>query len=442
MQTLRNRRLESLFGGLINDTLTFDQVNGLIPNAGENPDLDFKRDTYPSSDKGRKDLCGDVGGMANAGGGVIVIGIGEDDQARAASYSPVDVSDSERQRLRQTVYGNLQPAPTFDVVAVEEPGNPGRGFLVIWVARSAAAPHAYSPQGSARYYPRRVGTEKIWLGEAEIAEAYLARFAGLADRLARVATIEAGLLPRLASEGIFVVVTLVPDMPGAMTIDTAAFDAFQIGNASHQLSAFGIPMGGFLQSTVRRRRLVATSSPGLGQPTTKKACELHEDGSGAFAMNVESVSRDDVQRQERFVDTNALVMGIATGLRRLGRHARDTAGAGGLANIQATVWAGELSRTVLVTSVGWPHEAVGRGFVEGNVYADSVSDLDDLAVDGPGLVAAVWRLANGLFQEFGTPEATLITREGSIRLPYWNRDVHASILQWASGTGVEVLKTQ
>jgi hypothetical protein len=30
------------------------------------------------------------------------------------------------------------------------------------------------------------------------------------------------------------------------------------------------------------------------------------------------------------------------------------------------------------------------------------------------LVAATHRLATGLFQEFGTPEATLVTREGGI----------------------------
>ena len=40
MPTLRSRRLESLFGGPIDETLTFKQVMGLIPNAGESPDLE------------------------------------------------------------------------------------------------------------------------------------------------------------------------------------------------------------------------------------------------------------------------------------------------------------------------------------------------------------------------------------------------------------------
>ena len=115
MPTLRSRRLETLFGGPIDETLTFEQVKGLIPNAGESPDLDFKQETYITSgnsgQRGTKDLCGDVAAMANAGGGVIVLGMAEDDQAHAKGYLPVDTSDDERRRLRQTVYDRECVAP-------------------------------------------------------------------------------------------------------------------------------------------------------------------------------------------------------------------------------------------------------------------------------------------------------------------------------------------
>ncbi|GLI03808.1 AlbA family DNA-binding domain-containing protein [Phytohabitans aurantiacus] len=443
MPTLRSRRLENLFGGPIDRTLTFEQVKGLIPNAGEGPDLDFKRDTYVTSGngghKGTKDLCGDIGGMANASGGVIVLGIDEDDQARASGYSPVDTTDEECRRLRQTVYGNLFPMPAFDVVPVEDPKNPGMGFLVIWVARTAGAPHAFAPQGTGLHYPRRIGTEKDWLSEAEVAEAYRARFAGLADRLARVTEVEGELLPRLAPSKIFVLVTLVPDLPGAMTIDTAAFDTFRRGNANRQFGAFGIPMAGFTHSTVRRRRLVATSSQTSNEVSTGSACELHEDGCGVFATTIESPIADNIERQEGLVDNNWLVLGIATALRRLGQHARDTAAAGGLANIRATIWTGEDRPIALVSNVGWRNEQVGHGLVHGATSSDTVADLDDLATDGPGGVAATYRLVNGLFQEFGKPEATLVSREGGIRIRYWHSSAHADIRRWAEGAGVDIL---
>jgi hypothetical protein len=289
MPPLRSRRLETLFGGPIDETLTFGQVAGLVPNAGEGPDLDFKQETYVTSgnggQKGTKDLCGDVAAMANAAGGVIVLGMEEDDHARAKGHLPVDTSDDERRRLRQTVYGNVLPAPTFDIIPVEDPANHGHGFLVIWIARSAGAPHAFSPQGTGRHYPRRVGTEKVWLSEAEIAEAYRARFAGLTDRLSQADKIETEFLKRLSPDQVFVVVTLVPDLPGMFTINNEALRAFGTTYAHKSVVAMGIPMSSISSTQVRYRRLVASGSSHAHLPHSYVACELHQDGSGAFASS-------------------------------------------------------------------------------------------------------------------------------------------------------------
>jgi hypothetical protein len=46
MPAVRSPRLERLLGGRIDESLTYDQVRGLIPNVAESSDLDFKRDTY------------------------------------------------------------------------------------------------------------------------------------------------------------------------------------------------------------------------------------------------------------------------------------------------------------------------------------------------------------------------------------------------------------
>ena len=333
MPTLRSRRLETLFGGPIDDTLTFEQVMGLIPNAGESPDLDFKQETYVTSgnggQKGTKNLCGDVAAMANAGGGVIVLGVQEDDHARAKGYLPVDTSDDERRRLHQTVYGNVFPAPVFDIVPVEDPADVGHGFLVIWVARSAGAPHAFSPQGTGRHYPRRVGTEKVWLSEAEIAEAYRARFAGLTDRLDQADKIEADFLRRLTPDQIFVIVTLVPDLPGMFTIDNEVLRSFAVTYIHKPVVAMGVPMNSISSTLVRYRRLVASGSSEARLPYSYVACELHQDGSGAFASMIDSPMVDPhIPRPEKLVDNNHLVLGIAAALRMLGIHARDRAAAG------------------------------------------------------------------------------------------------------------------
>jgi hypothetical protein len=340
MPALRNRRLEQLLGGPIDDTLTYTQVKGLIPSTTEGPDLDFKRDTYGNSDSSKKELCSDVAALANAGGGILILGMDEDDQGRAAADPGVSTSDDERRRLRQTVVGNVQPTPTFDVIRVEDPARPGTGFLVIWVARSAGAPHAYIPQNKSLLFPKRIGTEKVWLSEAEIAEAYRARFAGLTDRIEQAARIEADFVTRLNPDELFVVVTLVPDMSGSFTIDTAALRDFELSNANKSHGAFGIPMRSFIRSTVRHRRLVGVGSFEPNKHYSRGACELHENGSGVFATAIDARLSGLEATPHRIVDNNFLVLGVATALRYLGRHARDRAAAGGLSTVRATVHAG------------------------------------------------------------------------------------------------------
>lgn len=437
MPTLRNRRLEQLLGGLIDESLTYSQVKGLIPATAEGPDLDFKRDTYGSSNSDRKKLCGDVGALANANGGILILGMDEDEQGRAATDTGVNISDDERRRLRQTVYGNIQPTPTFDVIPVEDPSRPGTGFLILWVARSANAPHAYVNDNKALLYPKRIGTETVWLSESEVAEAYRTRFAGLSSRIEEAARVEAKFAARHSMDELFVVVTLVPDAPGGFTVDAAALQAFQLSNASQQAGAFGIPVRRFSRSTVRHRRLVGTGSLEPSKPYSRGACELHENGNGAFSTAVSSTVSGNEDPGAALVDTQWLTLGIGAGLRFLAHHAQSRAATGGHATVRATIWP-VIRPVALVSNLGWPNEQVGGETVTEQPYADTVADIDDLSEGGVGLVATTHRLASELFQSFGAPEVAQVTAAGGVRLPYWHRSGQEDIKRWAAAAGVEV----
>ncbi|MGW1281372.1 hypothetical protein ACWD4V_31035 [Streptomyces tsukubensis] len=50
----------------------------------------------------------------------------------------------------------------------------------------------------------------------------------------------------------------------------------------------------------------------------------------------------------------------------------------------------------------------------------SVFDIDDLAEDGPSLIAATSSLAAGLIQRFGYPETLRMTTVDVIRSKYWS----------------------
>lgn len=202
----------------------------------------------------------------------------------------------------------------------------------------------------------------------------------------------------------------------------------------------GIQMSNFSSTLVRYRRLVASGSSQAHLPYRYHACELHQDGSGVFASIIDTPMVDPhVQREEKLVDNNYLVLGVAAALRMLGIHARDRAAAGGLANLRATIWPnGEEIPIALVSNVGMRNEQAGPAVLREPPSADAVADIDDLATDGPGQVAATYRLASGLHQAFGKPEAPLVTSDGGLRLRYWHYTANRHLTAWAATAGVEV----
>jgi hypothetical protein len=212
MVALRSRRLERLFGTRL-DHVTHAQVSAFVTNTvAEAYDLDFKATLYGKSDKERRDLASDVAALANTAGGVIVLGISEDSQARATAAPGVALSDAEAGRVRQIVASQVSPLPTLDVLQVEDPKHPGHGFMLLAVPRSPMGPHAVLVNQLLRF-PKRNGATTTYLSEPEVADAYRARFIGIQSRFDDLAQYERDLLDRLdATEQTYVVVTLVPDL--------------------------------------------------------------------------------------------------------------------------------------------------------------------------------------------------------------------------------------
>lgn len=442
MVALRSRRLEQIFGSPLGD-VTHKQLRELVVNGvTEAYDLDFKGELYGHGDKDKRALAGDVAAMANTVGGVIVLGIAEDDQARAGDAPGVAISDQEINRIHQTVASGVNPLPRFDVRSVEDSDNPGHGFLIIAVPRSVMSPHAVLINDALRY-PRRNGTTTDYLSEAEVAEAYRARFAGFASRQDEAEHVQADFVQRLDDTSqAFVVVTLVPDLPGDFVVDMRAFREFEQGIIGREPLILR-RQASFQRATVRRRRLVATGAWDNATLAKWLACELHQTGSGSFAAVVD-VHRDEGDGAPRHsqIGDESVVNGIASGLRFLARHARDRAAAGGLATLRVTLYpVREEIPASLVHHRGWggsSGEKIGRQSVDYSPVAEGVFDIDDLAEDGAPLLAATHALAGGLFQEFGHPEALQLTPDGTIRIRYWASTSQTALQQWAQAAGVEV----
>jgi uncharacterized protein YwbE len=171
-------------------------------------DLDYKRTTYGSSDGDKRALRVDVAALANTAGGVIVIGVAEDTQARAAAAPGVLLSDGEIGRMRQIVAPGVSPMPVFDILSIPDETDPALGFYVIAVPRSPSAPHAVLVGDSLRY-PKRNGATTRYPSEPELATAYRDRTAGGARQKSRIAEIETEAIDRLTLNGPWLVLSVL-----------------------------------------------------------------------------------------------------------------------------------------------------------------------------------------------------------------------------------------
>jgi hypothetical protein len=435
MVALRSRRLERLFGARL-DAISYTEVADLVANAvTEAYDLDFKGELYGNADKDKRSCAGDVAAMANTAGGVVVLGIAEDNQARAVAAPGVALSDGEVGRMRQIVASLVSPLPTFDILQVEDPQQAGHGFLLIAVPRSPSAPHAVLVNDGLRF-PKRNGTTTTYLSEPEVAAAYRDRFAGIQSRFDDLARHERDLVGRLdTSDHTFVVATLVPDLAGGFVLDNKAMRAFEteVKGKDPLILSRGIS---WQRVRVGSRRLVADGTLNTG-PARFLACELHESGAGSFAAIAADRKKDDNTSQ---LNDEDVVNAVWTGLRFLARHARDRAAAGGNATVQATIW--PVSDEMPAQLVHHRHlgfqNALGHEPATSPPIATGVFDIDDLAENGPLLVSATYSLATGLFQHFSYPEALQVTSDGAVRIKYWATPDAPQVRAWAESSGVEV----
>ncbi len=449
MVALRSSRLEALFGGQL-EHVQYPQIRTLIDNQiPEAFDLDYKSELYGSSDKDKRDAATDVAALANTAGGVLALGVAEDDQARAAAIAGVPLSDAEERRIRQIVGSRVVPLPVLDFARAENPDLVGHGVLLIAVPRSPLAPHAVIVNDGLRY-PRRNGATTYYLSEPEVATAYRDRFAATRGQVDRAEQIERGALRLLstADDQLWIVVSLVPDFPGEMVIDQAALAAVRTElTGKHPMI---LPTGlQWARVNIGRRRVLADGTIDNSRLARFLAAELHHDGAGIFSAFVLSrsatpISEAPSEPELRNVSDEHVVNGILSGLRFLARHARDRAMAGGNALVRVQLYPVNRQQPVQRSHnrTGFTDRLGTKSMVDAPEAAERVVPIESLALDGPELVSAAYLLATDVFQEFGCAEAAQLNRGGGVRLPYWNQEWQARVRAWAEGAGIAVTDEQ
>ncbi|MDX2974573.1 AlbA family DNA-binding domain-containing protein [Kribbella solani] len=451
MVALRSRRLETLFGVTL-DALASEQIQSLVTNeVAEEFDLDFKRELYGNKDADRKALAGDVAALANTAGGVIILGVEENDQAVAVRADGVDLSDAEERRMRQIIASSTAPVPTFDIIKVPGEGVSSRGFYAIAVPRSIRAPHGVIVNDGYRF-PKRNGSTTRYISESEIADAYRDRFNGTEQQTRRIEQVESEALARLdIGAHAWLTVTLVPELVGSMDVAHAAYKDFEssmLGSATNDILR-GHGGSTFQRARVGRRRLIADCGRSNALATYASA-EYHSDGAGAYSLRIGALSdgrrmmQGDDAAERQVLDDESIVIAVLTGVHRLAMHARDRAAAGGNAIIRARL-SPKLGSTDI--HIGY---ARGDGLAFGETWgsssteeakspAETVVDIDQVADAGPSLIAVASHLISELGQNFGFAEMAQLTPSGQIRRQYWIPQMLPLIEQWAQSNGIELI---
>jgi len=451
---LRSRRLETVLGAPL-DELTALHIKAMVSNGvTEAFDLDLKKETYGGSDQDKRELAKDVAALANTAGGVIIIGVDEDDQGRASATPGTTISDREKTRLQQIIAAGVVPMPVFDIISVDDENlAEGLGYLLIAVPRSPTAPHAVTKNPDLRY-PKRNGTVTRYLSEPEVATAYRERQLGAGLQDDRLVEIERDAIALLdLGRHPWVLISLVPDLPGEIVVSAPNLAAFRTSVLEQPVAVVDIGMH-FFRVSVGQRCFLADNTSTYSPQAHSALLALHADGSGIYALGLHDITRhpsasfgaEDEAPAAHLISDEWLALAVLSGLHRLGTNARDRAATGGTALLKAQLVAGTTGGPVKIGSYR------NHGFTDALPNSRAVNlpirparlsvALDDLADAGPALVSAAAILSHEIGQAFGVTELSQLTRDGRVQPQYWSHDAHFQQLRsWAEVHGIMVGST-
>lgn len=256
----------------------------------ENQNLEFKQSTYDDNIEFAKD----VAAMANATGGLIIIGIGEHEDC-AETITTVRVDKPVDRHLHSVLLTSLCPILSGVTIGLlPMPGDEAKGVVLVLVPPGPDAPYGVRTT-DAYLWPVRESDQTRYMREPELAARE--RFRGDEVQRERLATADSEGKSRLVRPGnVWLTVTVVPRSPGRWNPDRDAARNWVTQQAQH-LPAMGFPTQNSV--TRGRRRVIFSGNYSFTSASSDNHLELHTDGSGFAAVLLGSTGwRNDVQDVE------------------------------------------------------------------------------------------------------------------------------------------------
>jgi len=136
------------------DDIDQSTLNELVDaGATETVHLEFKRDTYGTSDADKKEFLKDISAFANSLGGHLIIGMNEEDGA-AFAINPLKDVDVDQELLRLENIVRTGAEPKIIGLRMKRVAVTGGDVVVVYIPRSYNPPHRVIFKNTNRYYAR------------------------------------------------------------------------------------------------------------------------------------------------------------------------------------------------------------------------------------------------------------------------------------------------
>lgn len=116
-----------------------------------------------------EEVAKDIAAMANDGG-ILLYGIGEDEQGRPTILTPVKL-EGVREKINSIALSSISEPLTVSISTIPTNNDPSVGYIVVQVPASPRAPHMVVVKGHNRYYGR-TDTGNIQLSEGSVSQLY------------------------------------------------------------------------------------------------------------------------------------------------------------------------------------------------------------------------------------------------------------------------------
>lgn len=424
-------RLGAVFGVPV-EHLDWGALEAARGEVREDEDLDFKTQLYGNGDSDRRELAADIAGLANHRGGVLLLGVTEENGA-AGELAPVALSDAEEARMHKIAADNIAPFVDFRLLRIESPRDPAHGVYALVIPPSRDRPHGVRLNDGLRF-PIRAGTTRRWLAESEVRAMYGDYFRAVEGDVGRVSRLADQLAAAVAVDNPWVLVSVVP--ASASEFEITNRELRRMEEWAKQFVPADIVSGWLAGSTIPAahpdmRRVLLSSGYESPPPFTYHASHLYTDGAAAVARVMPFHGPE--KEGESGLLRDDLFQVLAQCLHVAIRHAAENCAAFGPVVVEARLLASSPLRLYFSQHSGFYDFANEGRTAQPPLLSRQTFTIESL-IGAQGILAATRALAADFVHAMGSSEVQPIGPGGVIRLGYWGNQ--SAVEQWAQQNGV------